>query len=287
MSKSIHKKNSDRILSVSPKIDLDDIKVKAKSLKSKCNSLISDLKGTDYEHHKYLSENAYLLYNTKFYKEFIEVIHSVFADVHSYLPNTVGSFYNGCSVGSNLDVGHGCSVICAGSIPIYTSNEWDISMSSKDSFDAVSNVSTDCKYLVMHLEWNEKNKSFDISDLNDSTHKEKTIMYTSFDEKSFPGFSEAEKEAFEKYGIHKVKLIQYNPKNNSLYTNITDDFVKLKSCKVRKCGDNNGGDNGGGNKPDVPDPNPAPSSSSYNWIWAVLIILVIILIIYFLLNKSK
>jgi hypothetical protein len=63
------------------------------------------------------SELAGLLSETGFYSDLVRVMNSIFGDLTSVKPDTVGAFFHGCFQSSNYPGLQACSAVCAGMMP--------------------------------------------------------------------------------------------------------------------------------------------------------------------------
>lgn len=281
---SSSRNNSERILQISPHIDLNKIKKTVTSLKVHKDVVMTDLKGESAEQWKSIAETADLLYGTKYYKDFVKTIQDAFSDVNSYIPNTVGAYLNGCNVKPNKDFDIGCSAICAGSIPSYQKAEKRDSWTFSDSKSALPsmNSAAKCDQLVLLAVWDSKDKRFTFTDLNTGDNAKYTYIYTSISSASaFPGFSADEKKALEDHGVSKVNLMYYDSTGFN-YTELLGGFVKLCDVTVRDSSAN------GPNAPNVVNPNQNQSEQSSNSVfWFIVIVLVILIILALIYSYSK
>jgi hypothetical protein len=282
-------KSSDRVMPISPKIDLDEIRSDVIHLKAHRDVKISDLKGDTLHKYKSIAEKLDLLHGTKHYSKFVDVIIDVFSDVHQYHTNTVGAYLNGCNVETNLDIPNVCMSICAGSIPSFQEGKNDSFNSWNSSLESVSSRNG-CEWLVMQMNWDERSQSFTFVDLNGSKNTKKCYMYTTFNKSDWPGFNNIECEGLQGYGIEKV-MIYHEDSTGKSYTPITEKWTSLKNIPHRApnahhgkkhCGSNCGPDNGNGNNPDNGNgnnPDNGNGSSNSNTAWIVFAIILIILLI--------
>jgi hypothetical protein len=296
MSKN-SKKHSDKILQISPNVDMAKIKQSVQKLKVHKDKLISELDADSQEQYKILAENSDLLHQTKYYKSFIETIHGVFADVKEYHPNTVGAYLNGCSIKYSSDVNVSCMPSCAGSIQNYTESEkkdsWSFSMDSDSSFMNSGSSKHGCGHLVLLAEWCPKTKSFKFVDLNSNEHTKNTYIHTSFDSvSSFPGFSKSEKEALEKYGdgVQKVNLMSYDKANNQ--KELLGGWVTISELPTREANGKSGSGaaaaagGAGGNGAASANGSSSTSSSAVFWFFVIIVIIILICLLIYMNNKN-
>lgn len=283
-------KSSDRILQVSPNIDLTKIKSNVKVLRAHKDVHISDVKGEVLESYKYIADNLSLLYGTKHYRSFIDSIHSTISETDTFKPGTVGAWLYGCSLEHNLDIEPGCTPVCAGSIPNYVESEndrsWGFSNNSMNSGSSSKGKQV-CDRLVMEAVWNPKENGFNFTDLNDSTHRKNTYIYTAYDAKSFPGLSQAEKTGLEQYGVHKVMVYTYD-NTCKKYTEITKDFTKVSDIPDRTqshpkppatSSSSSSSSAAGGSDPS--------STTSYAWLWILIIIVIVLILIAIIYRNNR
>jgi hypothetical protein len=274
---SKQKKRSD-ILHVSPRLETEKIELIVKKLKAHKDMPIKDLQGELKDHYKTIADYSSLLYGTKSYKQFTDIIKNTFHDVKTYKHNTVGSYLNGCNVQHNMKNSVGCNPLCAGSIPSHHEEKSNGSWSWNPSSSGHNHI---CHRLVMVAEW--KGNHFEFVDMNESTHLHEAYIYTHFKSmEEFPGFDKREKQQLEKYGINKVDLI-YHCEHSHNYTSLTGGFLELCDIKDRtgKSGHNHNGNNSNNGN------NNSSSSSSSGWIWGLVILIIIIIILLLIWNNRR
>ena len=298
-----NRKQSDKILQVSPHIELKRIKEILIRLKPHKDVLIEKLSGSVKEDYQTIADNVSILYDTPMYNEFVKTIRNVFSDVHYYSPNTLGAYLNGCSVVSELNDKIGCSPICAGSIPnpseenqSSVKSSW--SWSSNSSMNSISDQFCDKTIMIANYISEKGKNRFTFVDMNENPHREKIYMYTEFKSlDSFPGFSTGEKKKLKEYGIERIHLIYYDSKNNK-YNPLTEKYTKIDEFKSRETTENASKTSGTAasgavgykQKPaavvNSNNNNSDTTSGSEFWIFLLFLIFLIVVLMIFIRNKN-
>ena len=286
----------DKILNVTPKVDFKKFKETLGRLKKHKNVALRSLDTVDStvkEDYMFVADNISLLHNTKHAKTIHDHITDIFGDVDEYVPNTIGSYLNGCNQKTNLDMPIGCTPICAGSVLPLSESLSNSSISSTKS-NGNSHV---CSHTVMHADWD--GKRFVFTDMNDVAPRDSILMFTSFAKVSeFPGFSPSEKTHLKNYGIRRINLIYYS-RDGTNYKELFGGSVKIDEFPEREASSSSivpssnsasshatgsssshhssqGSHTSNGNNPD--NPSDSSSSSGAWWIWLIVIIIILIIL---------
>lgn len=149
----------------------------------------------------------------------------------TFLPKTVGSYFTGCLIQTNIDASPGCSLLCAGSMPLPSSNSSSWSFCSQNviwcllnidvppsNANEVKNISGDFEFLFL-------------TRISGSPNAVLFLNYPSYDE--FPGFTETEKSILKKLKIFNIRLLSYD-KTGTDYTELSGgNLMKLNEVKTR------------------------------------------------------
>ena len=127
-----------------------------KDLKVHHNKQIKDLDSTNTQLFRNIVEVVRLLYGSQaVYDVVLKDIHSVFSDVKSVAPGTVGAFFIGCFTDDKFSGPLGCSPKCASSLPPtegtpgYSSCEDLVLVYSKGTFQSLNEKRTEHCYIYI------------------------------------------------------------------------------------------------------------------------------------------
>ena len=179
--------------------------------------------------------------NPALYEIFVEEVMSVFSDVQSSVPGTVGAYFVGCFKGNNFEGPIGCSAHCAGSMA---------PGSSAKGF-------APCSDNVFFAENNELVPLYE-------TDSDQAYIY--FDAQSRSVFTPEMIEILKEKRIEKVIIVSGD--QNGKYKESSDPIplARLSTSSVVRRADNGDGSSSG-------------SDSSYWVLWIILAVLILIIIL--------
>jgi len=205
-------------------------------LKPSAGTNISDIKKNSQVEKDYRSLTTIVAvicqYDTKFHHLLISYIKDIFGDVFTQIkPGTIGSYITGCIISKEqAKTGIiGCQSLCAGSIPLPENN---------DQF---------CDRIVVQGVKDKDGYRFRL--LYNPPNKNNGYVYVN----SFQGFTLADKENLQKFGLQKIIVLTYEG-------------------KLLFQGDIN----------DSPTPEVVSKNSNYKW-WVSLIVIAVTIILLILL----
>ena len=174
------------------KVDIENFEQLCKKFVEKKDMKIKKLSGKDKEDFDLVVSYVHLLYGTDYYNKLFEKVKKYFKNVKNVKSGTVGGYFAGCMVTK----GDGCSLACAGSMPLPKDEEgW-----------------SSCDKAVIMAEKNGDRYNF--SFVKPANTEEDLNPAYLFVESDFEGFSEYEKEDLKAMGCNKVKLIGYSSDMN-------------------------------------------------------------------------
>lgn len=199
-------------------VNLDDIRTRLNRLRPLANQQISSLSGAAQEDYRALVQYMKLLYDTDAYKVYHDEVRNKFGDLADVQPGTVGAYFIGCVLSSSVDKLPGCSVICAGSMPLPKLPE-----GQDQHLDAF------CPYTVVIAM--PSGSGFEFKTLREGSNKDNLIVYV--DSKSnFTGFSDDEKAQLGKYGASHVTIRKYLP-DGKTYVDLNNGNGKVDQLPSR------------------------------------------------------
>jgi hypothetical protein len=219
-------------------INLDDIRNRLQRLRLVANDPIKNLSGSNQDDFRALVRYTQLLYDTPAYKILHDQVKQYFCasgneDLNTIQPGTVGAYFAGCLVKTSFTEMPGCSVICAGSMPLPPQSTEDVGISpfgsEGQSPDILGNF---CQYSVIWGIYDGNNYQF--TTLHEAPNKDDVIVFvdTSGAGNTFPGFTDDEKTLLSKFGAKRANLIRYS-KDSQNYTEILGGFVPLDKVPSR------------------------------------------------------
>lgn len=223
-------------------VNLDDIRARLHRLHHYAHQQISSLPGSAKEDHNALVQYMKLLYDTDAYKIYHDEVRHTFGDLTHVQPGTVGAYFIGCVLSSSVDKLPGCSVICAGSMPLPRQNN-----TPNDSF---------CPHSVVIAL--PSGNGYEFKTLHEGENKNNLIVYIS-SKSNFTGFSDEEKAQLAKYGASNITVRRYLP-DGKTYVDLNNGVSRIDQLPSRV---------------DVIT-SPTPSASNGSLMIILLIILVII-----------
>lgn len=248
------------------KVDLGKFDDLCKKFKEKKDMKIKKLVGQDKEDFDTVVSYVHLLYETSYYPSLYEKVRKHFDNVSSVKPGTLGAYFAGCLVSLKDELSTngssngqssfsgskaGCSISCAGSIPLPKDEEgWSF-----------------CDKAVILAEKGEKGYIFSIVKPANS-EEEMNPAYLFVDSKSlheFKGFSKEEKDQIRAMGCKKVKIVGYNSGSDDVtYSDLYREPKAIHEIKHRS---------------DHIVSSKSNLSNDYSLIGGILILIVILIII--------
>lgn len=218
-----------------------------------------------------IRELSHKTYGTLTYDKLYSYAKDIFcADGVKYRPHTVGSYFIGCSVKTNIkestqNVNPGCSVLCAGSLPVPKSlidkdkEQWGFCsqnviwcLSTADEYQRKVRISRTITHGMVeqtHLADNPtyldrvkpEDQVFEFSFLTHISASTKALLFVNYNSyEEFPGFTEREKSRLINHmGVTDVKLLSYNMDGTN-YKDLVGNPIKVFSLKTRTEGKNLG-----------------------------------------------
>ena len=192
------------------KVDLDKFNEMCKNFKEIKDMKIKNLTGKNKEEFDLAVSYVHLLYGTAYYNQLYEKVKTHFKNVSSIKAGTVGGYFAGCLKAN----GNGCSLACAGSMPLPKDEDgW-----------------SQCDKAVIMAE--KAGESYNFSVIKPGNTEEEMDPAYVFVENNFEGFNEVEKENLKAMGCKKVKLISYS--SDMRYSEVYGEPRELKDIKKRK-----------------------------------------------------
>lgn len=202
------------------KVDVGEFDKLCKKFSFKPDLKIKSLSGQDKEDFNLMVSYVHLLYGTSYYKELYEKVKKHFKNINRVKPGTVGSYFAGCLVHSDVTDSDGlnpaCSATCAGSMPLPKDEEgWSF-----------------CDKAVILAEKEKNGYVFNVVKPAD-TEEDLDPAYVFIESDSidtFSGFAKSEKDNLRAMGCKKVHLVGYD----SHGTNSYDFYGKAKKISEIK-----------------------------------------------------
>jgi hypothetical protein len=192
---------------------VSDIKARLNELYKSKDLQIKSLTGDNQTNFSYIVSHIRALYNTDEYVIFYGLVKDVFGGLKDFQVGTVGAYFSGCMNRTGSE-NSGCSLLCAGSLPI-PRNE-----------DGEDNT---CQYPVVLAVYN--NGKYVFAFLHNLKVRENTIVYIQ-DTEEFRGFSAQEIQSLQNWGVANVSINQITNDGKSSEP-VTDEFVPLSSLQTR------------------------------------------------------
>jgi len=201
------------------KVDVGKFEDLCKRFREKKDIKIKKLSGKDKEEFNLVVSYVHLLYGTEYYKHIHQKVKKYFNDVQEVNPGTVGGYFAGCLVNTDYMKKPGCSVACAGAIPLPKDEEgWSF-----------------CDKAVVLADKKGKGYSFNMVKPAE-TDDELDDAYIFVEHKTlhdFYGFCQTEKDELKSMGFKKVHLIGYGEDGTS-YSDFYGESKRLIDIKHRK-----------------------------------------------------
>lgn len=200
-------------------VDWDNIRRDLKMVYSIKEKEIRELEGVDEGLFKRLVTNVKTLYSSPDeYDRFHKIVTETFADHKTLVPGTVGAYFAGCLVSSNVNP-KGCSQFCAGAMPLSRET------AGENSF---------CEYPIFLA--SSSSGRMMITQMNQVDDMTKAIVYVNAKTvEQFEGFSTNEIQAFQAQGIETVKLLSNDLNPVNLMKDV--EWVKVEEVKTRATDD--------------------------------------------------
>lgn len=207
-----------------------DIKNRLTYLYSDKDTPIKSLSGEAKAHYEYIVNHVTLLYNTDEYPAFYNLVKEVFNDTQFKI-GTVSAYFNGCAIKTNIDP-RGCSVICAGALPLPQSMPSTVYGTSVATGADGSNIDlSTCQYPVMLAVWDSG--KYTITSLHNLENKDHTIIFIIDSSNAFYGFTGSEKQILTSEGVVNVSVYKTS-EDGQTYTQMTPGFVPLDQVQSRE-----------------------------------------------------
>jgi len=214
MSNEIVEKGHKNIL----KVDVGKFDELCKKFREKKDLKIKKLVGEDKENFDLMVNYVHLLYGTSHYSQLFEKVKKHFKGVTSVKPGTVGGYFAGCLVNKNFkDMTPGCSLGCAGSMPLPKENE-EWSFCDKAVIMAEKGING---YVFSVVKPAESDEDYDPA-----------YVFVENNSDVFEGFSKIEKANLKAMGCKKVKLIGYSDDMN--YSELYKESRSVEEIKNRR-----------------------------------------------------
>lgn len=201
------------------KIDLSELESLAGNLRRNSHLPVKILPSDVKKDFRQLLTYVSLLYDTKQYIILHNIVTKHFADIREIIPGTIGAYCAGCQVDTSFtDNLHGCSAVCAGSMPP-KKDDWNF-----------------CENTVILASYDEDRFIFTISKRSETRDGRETafifVHYTCIDD--FPGFSGDEKNQLRALGIKHVYLNGYT-RDGRKYIGLINHIIDIDEIKIRDC----------------------------------------------------
>lgn len=195
--------------------NLSQFKEYIRNLRQNADLSVQHLSGKLKDQFNDVKNRILILYQTNAYDQMQDLIDSVFGDLKSVIPGTVGAYFRGCSIHTSFSDTHpGCSPICAGS------------MARKDRHWI------QCDNTVIMAENNQHGFNFRYLHVGqDPSHAHIFINYDTLED--FPGFSKSEKRNLKRHGVVYSQLHGYR-EGDQKYYELIDSAIELDRIKKRK-----------------------------------------------------
>ena len=212
------------------KVDIGHFDKLCKKFKDKCDIRLKNLHGRDREDFNLMVSYVHLLYGTSYYEHLHKKVKKHFGDLDRVKPGTVGGYFGGCLASTSFKGQSGCSVACAGSVPLPKDEEgWSF-----------------CDKAVIFAEYNNKGGyNFSILKQPDKqSDMDPCYLFVECEDlHDFLGFSKEEKEELKKLGAKNVHLIGCD-EDGTKYLDLYGDSCSLGNIKHRKYHKNDSNNSG-------------------------------------------
>ena len=202
------------------KVDIEKFEELCKKFKEMKDYKIKNLTGKDKEEFDLIVSYVHLLYGTSYYNKLYEKVKKYFKNINSVKAGTIGGYFAGCLVSK----GKGCSLACAGSMPLPKDEEgWNV-----------------CDKTVIMAE--KMGDSYTFSFVKPANSEEDmNPAYVFVETESFEGFNKYEKDNLKAMGCKKARLIGYSSDMNysELETKDVKDIKHRYPKKKKNKNDNN------------------------------------------------
>ena len=176
-------------------IDIGHFDTLCKKFKEKKNLKIKQLQGQDLEDFNQVVSNVHQLYDTDYYIHLHDKVKKYFGDLESVKPGTIAGYFAGCLVNTTYDDKPGCSVACAGSVPLPKEDDgWGF-----------------CDKVVIMTEKDKNGYKFDIIKPaeEDVDYDPAYVFVEHTNLHDFKGFSKDEIDELKRIGCKKINLVGY------------------------------------------------------------------------------
>ena len=263
MSDEIVEKGHKNIL----KVDVAKFEELCRKFKEKKDMKIKNLLHEDKTDFDTMVQYVHLLYGTSYYSHLFEKVKKHFGHINSVKPGTIGAYFAGCLINNNnSDLSMGCTLGCAGSMPLPKDEEgWSfcdkaVIMAEKGENDG---------YIFSVVKPAESQEDYDPA----------YVFVESGSMTEFSGFDKAEKANLKALGCKKVKLIGYS--DDMSYSELSEESVSVDEIKCRK--EKKEG-RGKSEKGDISHKKGKEDDNGW-FIFAVIIFIILLFIFLFLLYK--
>jgi len=192
---------------------VSDIKARLNELYKSKDLQIKSLTGDNQTNFSYIISHVRTLYQTEEYPIFYGLVKDVFGGLKDFQVGTVGAYFSGCMNRTGSEQS-GCSLLCAGSLPIPRNEDGD---DVTCQYPVILSVYTNGKYVFAFL--------------HNLKVRENTIIYIQ-DTEEFRGFSAQEIQSLQNWSIVNVSIHQITNDGKSSEA-VTEEFVPLSSLQTR------------------------------------------------------
>jgi hypothetical protein len=205
------------------KVDINHFDTLCQKFQDKCDLPIKSLSGADKEDFKLMVSYVRILYGTNYYEHLHRKVVKYFGNLERVKPGTIGGYFGGCLVETNLEHGKGCSAACAGSVPLPKNEEgWSFCDQAVIFADRIENLKNQRLYSFTVLKKADKPCELDPC----YVFVEKTDLH------DFEGFNKEEKDELKRMGIKNIYLIGCN-ENGDEYFHLYEGVCNLDDVKHR------------------------------------------------------
>lgn len=248
-------------------VDLQKFEETCKKFREKKDIKISKLSKEDKDSFDLAVKYVHLLYGTEHYARLYDIVKRTFKNVGALRHNTVGAYFAGC-----LNNKNGCSLSCAGSMPVPKNEEgWN-----------------SCDKAVILAERKEgKENSYSFTILK-AAEKEEDMnpAYLFVESTEFDGLDTSEKVYLKSMGCKKLKVVSYS--EDMSYSDYGEP-ISIDDIKERKyvsseapSSDSFESDNRSENNKNKNHRNYKNNDGGWNWLMWSLIIFIILLVLFIL-----